>query len=252
MVPALGRPALESRPGGLDKSVDRVRLPDPQARGFDGRLIGFWRPLELREQVDVDPSARGQNPERTDVLALERTVYGASLREGEVADLGDHVVLALDPAREAVDRHRLVGEQVERLGGVEPRNVEPKVGHADFPHHRPQAGGVIPVGMGQHHVLQDRVRPEMPAEVRDDLDARLGVAAVDEHQPVVVGLAVADHDGVAGLGGGADGQELDLAVEEAHHAPLPSPTGGCGAGTTSITNLLYPPGVWISMSSGVV
>ncbi len=58
MVPALGRPALESRPGGLDEPVDRVRLPDPQTGSFDGRLIGFWRPLELREQVDVGPAAR--------------------------------------------------------------------------------------------------------------------------------------------------------------------------------------------------
>ncbi len=46
---------------------------------------------------------------------------------------------------------------------------------------------MIPVGMGQHHVLQERVRPEMLPKVRDDLDARLGVAAVDEHQPVVMG-----------------------------------------------------------------
>jgi hypothetical protein len=66
-------------------------------------------------------------------------------------------------------------------------------------------------------VFEDRIRAVLGSQVRDDLLARLGVTAVDQHELEVVGLAVSNNDSVPSLRSRSDWQELDLAF----HGDLP-------------------------------
>ena len=94
---------------------------------------------------------------------------------------------------------------------------------------------MVAVRMFQDDVIEDHLRPELPAQMSDDFLARLRVATVDEHQSEIVRLAVANDDGVTGLRGGPDRQELDLAFEKTDHLDLPRARKVVGILTTSAT-----------------
>ena len=72
---------------------------------------------------------------------------------------------------------------------------------------------MVAVGMRQHDVFEDRVRAEMLFQMRNDLIASFGMAAVDQHQLISVDVAISDDNGVAGLGTLAYGQEFNFAFQ---------------------------------------
>ncbi|UPU01399.1 hypothetical protein J4G48_0049280 (plasmid) [Bradyrhizobium barranii subsp. apii] len=99
-------------------------------------------------------------------------------------------------------------EAVDHLVNVIPGTVHPEIRERKVfaLEHLDQAGGVVVVGVRQHHVLDLCLRSEVLLDVRNDLVTSIGEAPVDqlEVEITIFGLSVFDDDGVAVAISGAE------------------------------------------------
>src|SRR5262249_48446335 len=96
--PGFRHPILDLGRRLFEQRQERIAggLADPDAGGFEKLLIGLRRLVELGKQIEILRRARREDHERTDLLALERIMKLATLRDRDVNDLGDDVVFFLD------------------------------------------------------------------------------------------------------------------------------------------------------------
>jgi len=85
----------------------------------------------------------------------------------------------------------------------------------DFAQQFAQAGSMVGIRVGQHHVLKRDERSKMLLEVGDEGFTAVRGSAIDDHKLVGGQIAVADNDGVPRTTAVTDGQEFNLTQHDA-------------------------------------
>ena len=168
LVPRLLGPALNGSFRQLEKLVRQCLLAEPHVCGLYGVLVGIGRSVELRQEIPVDFSARGQDAEWTDARPGERIKHLAIGIDGEIENLGDDVIFAFDLFQQPFLRPALIEKQVAGFFGEQPGDVQPRLLTLTSLRtvRRPDAWSAsecVSTTCSKH-----RVRPEVLFEMRDD------------------------------------------------------------------------------------
>jgi hypothetical protein len=102
-------------------------------------------------------------------------------------------------------------EEMDRVFGQQPWDVQPDMRDGNFPEHLPQAGSMIGIRVSQHHVLDRDKRSEMLLEMGNKRFTAIRCSTIDDHQLVGSGIAIADNNSVPRTATVTHSQEFDFA-----------------------------------------
>jgi hypothetical protein len=137
----------------------------------------------MRDEGDVALGRGRQDFKGADVRALKDGLRLHAARSCDGFQLDEVFVLRPNISDPALQGPVAV-ELVDDLIGVDPRPVHPQRPDPKALEHRDEAGGMIVIGVRHDDVVDDDIAPVILLDVLDDRFAVLGVATIDQVQPI--------------------------------------------------------------------